>query len=110
MGNLEVFRDSFPEFEKMIANFKADGVKTIPVTEPFILTTSNRWQETVDKKILATDSLGNPFTYDFYFGNTGLIDIFKPEGRDWFWNIYKNLADKGVAGIWGDLGEPEVHP
>ncbi len=110
MGNLEVFRDSFPEFEKMIANFKADGIKTIPVTEPFILTTSNRWNEAVEKKILATDSVGNPFTYDFYFGNTGLIDIFKPEGRNWFWNIYKDLAEKGVAGIWGDLGEPEVHP
>ncbi|HEU0136731.1 MAG TPA: TIM-barrel domain-containing protein, partial [Flavobacterium sp.] len=110
MGNLEVFRDSFPNFEQMTANLNKDGVKTITITEPFVLTTSKKWQEAVDKKILATDSLGKPFTYDFYFGNTGLIDIFKSEGRDWFWNIYKDLANKGVSGIWGDLGEPEVHP
>jgi alpha-glucosidase (family GH31 glycosyl hydrolase) len=110
MGNLEVFRDSFPTFEKMVNDFTKMGIKTIPITEPFILTTSKKWQEVVDKKLIATDSLGKPFTYDFYFGNTGIVDVFKPEGRNWFWSIYKDLANKGVAGVWGDLGEPEVFP
>ncbi|HEY0045889.1 MAG TPA: TIM-barrel domain-containing protein [Flavobacterium sp.] len=110
MGNLSIDRDSFPNFEQMAADLKEDGVKTILITEPFILTTSSKWQEAVDNNILATDTLGKPFTYDFYFGNTGLIDIFKPEGRIWFWNIYKELALKGAGGVWGDLGEPEVHP
>jgi oligosaccharide 4-alpha-D-glucosyltransferase len=36
--------------------------------------------------------------------------LFQPKARDWFWTIYKDLADMGVAGVWGDLGEPEVHP
>ncbi|WP_291116525.1 TIM-barrel domain-containing protein [Flavobacterium sp. UBA6135] len=110
MGNLEIYRDSFPTFEKMVADFNKMGIKTIPITEPFILTTSKKWQEAVDKKILATDTKGNPFTYDFYFGNTGIIDIFKPSGKKWFWNIYQELANKGVSGVWGDLGEPEVFP
>lgn len=110
MGNLEVFKDSFPDFEKMVTNFNKIGVKTIPITEPFILTTSSKWQETVDKKVLATKLDGTPATWDFYFGNTGLVDVFKPEGKSWFWNIYKDLANKGVAGVWGDLGEPEVFP
>jgi alpha-glucosidase (family GH31 glycosyl hydrolase) len=111
MGNLEVYRDSFPTFEKMVDDFNKMGIKTIPITEPFILTTSKKWQEAVDKKILATDSQGNPFTYDFYFGNTGIIDIFKPTGKKWFWDIYRDLANKkGVSGVWGDLGEPEVFP
>ncbi|WP_026708241.1 glycoside hydrolase family 31 protein [Flavobacterium frigidarium] len=110
MGNLEWDKESFPEPTNMIANLEKAGVKTILITEPFILTTSSKWQEAVDKKILATDSLGQPFTYDFYFGNTGIIDIFKPEGKQWFWDIYKNLINQGVAGLWGDLGEPEVFP
>lgn len=110
LGNLEVYRDSFPNFEKMIADFDKIGVKTIPITEPFILTTSSKWKEAVEENVLATDSIGNPFTYDFYFGNTGLIDLFKPKGRQWFWEIYRRLAEMGVAGVWGDLGEPEVHP
>ncbi|MFY8186480.1 MAG: TIM-barrel domain-containing protein [Flavobacterium sp.] len=110
MGNLEIFRDSFPTFEKMVADFSKKGIKTIPITEPFILTTSKKWNEAVEKKVLATDSLGKPFTYDFYFGNTGIVDVFKPEAQQWFWNIYKDLASKGVGGVWGDLGEPEVFP
>ena len=110
MGNLEFYKDSFPTPKKMINDLKQKGVKTILITEPFVLSTSKKWEEAVAEKVLATDSLGNPYQYDFYFGNTGLIDIFKPEARQWFWDIYKDYNNIGVAGWWGDLGEPEVHP
>uniref|UniRef100_UPI004048DA1F glycoside hydrolase family 31 protein n=1 Tax=Rheinheimera sp. TaxID=1869214 RepID=UPI004048DA1F len=68
------------------------------------------WQEAVDAGAIAPGLDGKPKTFDFYFGNTGLIDVFKPEAQHWFWQIYKGLAEQGVAGVWGDLGEPEVHP
>ncbi|AWA29577.1 glycosyl hydrolase [Flavobacterium magnum] len=110
MGNLEFDREVFPYPENMIEHLNQSNIKTILITEPFILTSSKKWQEAVDKKVLATDASGKPFTYDFYFGHTGLIDVFKPEAREWFWDIYKGLAKKGVAGVWGDLGEPEVFP
>lgn len=110
MGNLAWDRDSFPHAEQMMADFKQKGVQTVVITEPFILTTSKRWDEAVQQDVLATDKDGKPFTYDFYFGHTGLIDVFKPRARDWFWGIYKNLKAGGVSGWWGDLGEPEMHP
>jgi oligosaccharide 4-alpha-D-glucosyltransferase len=110
MGNLDWDKDNFANPEKMIANLNAKGVKTILITEPFILTTSTKWNEAVDKNILVTDKNEKPATWDFYFGNTSVIDVFKPEGKDWFWNVYKRLVNQGVAGMWGDLGEPEVFP
>ncbi len=111
MGNLAWDRDTFPNAEQMMADFRKKGVKTIVITEPFILTTSKRWQEASQQPgVLALDKDGKPATYDFYFGNTGLVDLYTSEGRDWFWNIYKGLKQGGVAGWWGDLGEPEVHP
>ncbi|MDT8414181.1 MAG: glycoside hydrolase family 31 protein [Flavobacteriaceae bacterium] len=110
MGNLSFYKDSFPQPERMIKDLKAQNVHTVLVTEPFILSTSKRWEEAVAEGVLATDSLGNPFTYDFYFGNTGLVDLYHPRGRKWFWDIYKDLTLMGVSGWWGDLGEPEVHP
>lgn len=111
MGNLAWDRDTFPNAEKMMADLKAKGVKTIVITEPFVLTTSKRWQEASQQPgVLATDKDGKPATYDFYFGNTGLVDLYTQQGRDWFWNIYKGLKQGGVSGWWGDLGEPEVHP
>ena len=110
MGNLEFYKDSFPTPNQMIADFKAKGVKTVLISEPFILSTSSKWKEAVEKQILAKDSVGNPYRYDFYFGNTGIIDIYSKPGKMWFWNIYKNMRNQGVSGFWGDLGEPEVHP
>jgi alpha-glucosidase (family GH31 glycosyl hydrolase) len=110
MGNLDWDKDKFPNPTKMIADLNAKGVKTVLITEPFVLTTSNKWKEAVDKKVLAVDKNDKPFTYDFYFGNTGIIDIFKPEGATWFWDVYKSLINQGVGGLWGDLGEPEVFP
>lgn len=110
MGNLAVHRDSFPDMEGMISKFREKNIKTVLITEPFVLTSSKRWQEAVDKDVLAKDSLGNPYTYDFYFGNTGIIDIYDEKGEKWFWDRYKEIVDMGVEGIWGDLGEPEVHP
>jgi alpha-glucosidase (family GH31 glycosyl hydrolase) len=110
MGNLDWDNDNFPNPTKMIADLNAKGIKTILITEPFILTTSSKWKEAVDQKVLVTDKTGKPATWDFYFGNTGVVDIFKPEGKDWFWNTYKRLLNQGVGGLWGDLGEPEVFP
>ena len=110
MGNLAWDKDNFPNPQGMMRDFAAQGVQTILITEPFVLTTSSRWQDAVSKKALATKADGTPYTYDFYFGNTGLVDITGTAGRDWFWNIYKDLKLQGVGGWWGDLGEPEVHP
>jgi oligosaccharide 4-alpha-D-glucosyltransferase len=110
MGNLDWDKDNFPSPTKMITDLNEKNIKTILITEPFVLSTSSKWQEAVDKKVLAVDKSGNPAKFDFYFGNTGIIDLWKPEGKTWFWNIYKNLINQGVGGLWGDLGEPEVFP
>lgn len=110
MGDLAFDKESFPTPEKMIADFAAKGVKTILITEPLVLKASKRWPEVVEREVLATGADGKPLTFDTYFGESGLIDIVKPQARTWFWDIYKELTNKGVAGWWGDLGEPEVHP
>ena len=110
MGNLDWDRQAFPEPEKMIKKLKDQGVETILITEPFVLTSSKKWQSAVQNQALALDLAGQPKRFDFYFGNTGLIDVFNPQGRQWFNDIYQILHQQGVSGWWGDLGEPEVHP
>ena len=111
MGNLEVDKDSFPNIKSMISELKSQGVKTVFITEPFVVTKSKKWNEAVKKNVLAKDSIGNAAKYNFYFGETGIVDIYKKEGQKWFWDIYKNnILDLGVKGLWGDLGEPEVLP
>ncbi len=110
MGNLNWHKPAFPEPEKMIEQLKEKGVKTILITEPFILSTSSQWDSAVENKALAKNLAGKPRTFDFYFGNSGLVDVFDPNAQDWFWDYYSALNKQGVAGWWGDLGEPELHP
>ncbi len=110
MGNLVWDKDAFPTPEKMISDIKAQGVNTVLITEPFVLSTSGKWQDAVEQQALAKDAQGKAKQFDFYFGNTGLVDVFNDKGQQWFNNIYRKLYQQGVAGWWGDLGEPEVHP
>lgn len=110
IGNFEFHMDSFPQSRQMISDLQEDHVETILITEPYVQTTSKRWDEAVKKDVLTKDSLGYPLTFDFFFGNTGIIDVFDQQGYNWFKDIYKELLGMGVSGMWGDLGEPEVHP
>ena len=110
MGHLEWDRNAWPTPEAMISDFAEQGVKTIAITEPFILSTSSKWQSAVDAGALAKTPTGEPRRFDFYFGNTGLVDVFDEKARQWFWQPYEMLFEQGTAATWGDLGEPEVHP
>ena len=110
MGNLEWDTDSFPNPEKMLTDLRDQGIKTVVITEPFILTTSKQFDSAVEAGALAKTLNGEAKTFDFFFGNTGLVDVFNSTGQDWFSQFYTQLHEQGVAGWWGDLGEPEVHP
>ncbi|MEM1175145.1 MAG: TIM-barrel domain-containing protein [Pseudomonadota bacterium] len=110
MGNLDWDRDAWPTPEDMIRDFADDGVQTITITEPFVLRDSSNWDDAVENEVLAKSVTGGPRRFDFYFGNTGLIDVFNADARDWFARFYNRLYGQGIGGNWGDLGEPEVHP
>lgn len=110
VGNLDWYRDSFPQPEQMMADLKRQGVKTVLITEPFVLRGSRTFDEVIRRDLVGKTALGKPYLYDFYFGHTALLDIFKPETQRWFWDIYRQHTLSGVDGWWGDLGEPEVHP
>ncbi|MCF6170140.1 MAG: glycoside hydrolase family 31 protein [Bacteroidales bacterium] len=111
MGRLDWYKPNWPQPEKMIQKFRKTGVKTILITEPYILDSLANFKIADSLGILATDSLGSSYVNkEFYFGHGALIDIFKPEAQDWFWEQYQKQIKIGVAGWWGDLGEPENHP
>ncbi len=110
LGNLEwVNKTAWPDPKKMMSDFKKENIKTILITEPFVLKTSLNYE--ASKKLLATDSAGDVYTLqEFYFGKGGIIDIFRKDAQQWFYKKYKTQMDLGATGWWGDLGEPENHP
>ena len=111
MGHLTWDKEAFPEPEKMIAKLEEMGVKTTLITEPFVLKQAKRHNEALAAGALSLNLDGTEVKYyDFYFGHTALVDVFSSQGQQWFSKVYKELANQGVTGVWGDLGEPEVHP
>ena len=111
MGRLDWYKPNWPSPEKMISQFRDNGVKTILITEPYILDSLENFAIADSLGILALDTNGNSYVNkEFYFGDGALIDIFKPEAGEWFWKQYVKQMDIGVEGWWGDLGEPENHP
>lgn len=110
MGNLDwVNTTKWPDPEKMISGLKDQGIKTVIITEPYVVMGSKSYTES--KPFHAVDVNGDAYTLtNFYFGFGGLLDLFRTDAQDWFWTKYKKQIDKGVAGWWGDLGEPETHP
>jgi oligosaccharide 4-alpha-D-glucosyltransferase len=111
IGNLDWNKNRFPEPEKMIADLKKQNINTILITEPFVLAESFNYKHTQQNKLNAVDAKGDTVGIkEFYFGHTGLLDMFQNKTKDWFWSKYDAQIKKGVAGWWGDLGEPEKHP
>lgn len=110
LGNLDwINKKAWPDPKRMIGDFRKDGINTILVTEPFFVETSKHYQ--ASKKYSAVDSSGKPYYLtDFYFGRGGLVDIFRNDSKQWFWQFYKKQMQNGVEAWWGDLGEPETHP
>lgn len=111
MGNLTWEPDNWPTPEKMINQLKQKGVKTILITEPFFLTNSANYSEADKQGLFGKTKQGESFVIDeFWFGPASLIDVFNPKATKWFWQKHVPLKEQGVAGWWGDLGEPEKHP
>lgn len=110
LGNFEFDKETFPQPQKMVDDLRKNNVETILITEPFVLKTSKKWDEAIQKRILGKNDKGEAHTFDFYFGTGGIIDIYDPKGYSWFKDIYTDLLKMNVTGIWGDLGEPEAHP
>lgn len=111
MGNLTWEKENWPDPEQMINQMKAKGVKTILITEPFFLTNSSNYPEAAEKELFGKNYTGTPFVInEFWFGPASLIDVFNPKATNWFWKKHVPLIGQGIAGWWGDLGEPEKHP
>ena len=111
MGNLEWDYSRWPDPEDMIGDFKAAGIKTILITEPYFTLNSTHYHFVSQNHWFGNRSSGETYVLDnFWAGPAALMDFTKPETLNWMWNYYKARKEEGVAGWWSDLGEPELHP
>ena len=112
MGRLEWDPKQWPDHKQMLSDLKDQGVNMVLISQPYInkIGALDNYNLLAEQGMLVKDSVGNTHDVTTWVGEAGMFDVSNPDTRKWLWNRLKGLTEEGVAGWWGDLGEPEVHP
>lgn len=114
MGDISWDESSWPDHERMITDFLSVGIKTILITEPYIIQPSLNFKEADSLGYLAKDDNGKTQFLEKWWScggcNSTLLDLTNPAAQQWWWKKHPAAFGTHVAGIWTDLGEPEKHP
>ena len=107
MGNLTWYTPKFPNPQKMMSDWKQQGINTIVITEPFFTSRCSNYEYMLNNGYFC-DADVNDMGW-LKSPRVGLIDATNPEALDWMWTFYRDRTREGMAGWWLDLGEPERH-
>ena len=112
MGKLAWDTIQWPDHRGMLADLKKRGVNTVLISEPYInkIGAIDNYNMLAEGGMLTHDKDGNIHDVTTWVGDAGMFDVANPDTRRWLRERYRMLTADGVAGWWGDLGEPEVHP
>ncbi|MDE7380977.1 MAG: DUF5110 domain-containing protein [Muribaculaceae bacterium] len=112
MGRLEWDKQKWPDHKGMLDSLKSLGINVVNITQPYINKKGaiDNYNTLASQGMLTKDADGNVHDVTTWVGEAGMFDISNPDTRTWLWNRLRPLTSEGIAGWWGDLGEPEVHP
>lgn len=113
MQNLKDFTvdpEKFPEFEKLVAELKEEGIHLIPIIDAGVKAEAGYeiYDEGIEKGYFVKNEDGTPFEAAVWPGRVHFPDFLNKEARKWFGMKYKTLIDKGVDGFWNDMNEPSI--
>lgn len=112
MGRLEWNKQQWPDHKGMLDSLRSLGVNTVLISQPYInkIGAIDNYNLLDSLGMLTHDAEGKTHDVTTWVGEAGMFDMANPATREWLWNRLRPLTEEGVAGWWGDLGEPEVHP
>lgn len=112
MGRLEWDKKQWPDHRAMIDSLKRQGVNIVMISQPYINKKGaiDNYNYLASQGMLTKDAGGNVHDVTTWVGDAGMFDVSNPATRKWLQNRLMDLTQDGLAGWWGDLGEPEVHP
>lgn len=117
MGDLSWDRRAFPDPYGMIRDFKAEGIQTVLISQPYMEEYSRNFPPADSLGYLVMDENGDTYRMEEWWSCDGecfgvLLDFTNPDTRDWWWSHHPEFMQNdtaNVAGYWTDLGEPERH-
>lgn len=110
MGRLDWDTSLYPSGgQKIMADFKAQNIHTIAITEPYFTANSGNYQYPKNQGYFSASTMTGMGWLNSG-ENVGMIDTSNPAAMDWMYTFYKARTQEGMDGHWLDLGEPEKHP
>jgi len=105
------FNSNFPNPAGMIANCGANGVRLVPILEPWITTQDPKWSEANSQQHFVKNNDGFTHVSQIgFFSDLSWIEFSKTESRNWWKGKVLNFLDQyPFAGFWNDLNEPADH-
>lgn len=77
---------AWPDPFQMMQNFLSEGIKTIVITEPYIVEYSSNFSTAVSNNYFAFNSQGVPVLISNWWScgcNAGLLDLTNPAAKQW---------------------------
>jgi alpha-glucosidase len=105
-------REYFPTFEKMIADFRAQGMHTILITDLHIKKDPSHGYAPYDSgmknDVFVKNPDGSVLVGVVWPGPSVFPDFTLSRVRDWWGGLYKDFVGMGAAGFWNDMNEPSL--
>ena len=101
------FNYNFPNVPGMINYAGQQGVKLVPLIEPWLSTGDPKWGEALGQGHFIKDYSMNQMITPIYFGSVSWIDFSSSPARNWWkGKLLGFLNNYQLAGVWNDLNEP----
>ncbi len=105
-------REYFPAFEKMIADFRAQGMHTILITDLHIKKDPDHgyvpYDSGIKNDVFVKNPDGSVYVGMVWPGESVFPDFTLTRVRDWWGRLYKDFVRMGASGFWNDMNEPAL--
>ena len=113
MERFKVFtwdREKFPQPEKMIADLKKQGFKTVAILDPAVKKEEGYpvYEEGAENGYFLKDKNGEIYYNKVWAGVSAYPDFSKKSVRDWWGDREGEMLDQGLEGILMDMNEPST--
>ncbi|HEY9800499.1 MAG TPA: glycoside hydrolase family 31 protein [Leptolyngbyaceae cyanobacterium] len=102
----------FSEPQALIDDLKQDGFKTVTIVDPGVKYEPEAdypvFDEGLKHDYFVRKTNGQLFHGYVWPDKAVFPDFLRPEVRNWWGDLHKNLTNMGVAGIWNDMNEPAL--
>ncbi|MBS1525000.1 MAG: glycoside hydrolase family 31 protein [Bacteroidetes bacterium] len=103
-------RKYFPDPKRMIKELSEQGFKTVVIIDPGIRVDDNYavFREGKENRYFCRRCDDYFMEGHVWPGRCQFPDFTNPEVREWWGNLFDELVQLGVAGVWNDMNEPAV--